>query len=407
MTGSGFTAIVRFEIVRTVRKPQFWIAAVLMPALFAIIAFAVAWSSAASPESSDSSTITFEYVAPTGLISEDAAAVLHGTPTDGRAAAVDRVKDGSLQALFVFTGSSPQYEVDIYAQDKGVLLNGTYQELARNVFDRSVDTKVDSPQLVQEFRSGVATHVFAFSDGHAASGLGAQIPPALLVLVLVLAIAFLGNQMLNATVEEKENRISEMLLVSISARTLIHAKIAALTVIGLIQICVVAVPSLLLLSVFGLGDTLYGLQVGPLQFDLVPMVSGILILIGGLFLVTSALVTIGAMMPSAKEAAPFYSVVVLATIAPLYLVTSIIVDPQSAVATVMTFIPPFAAATALLRNAVGGLDPLASVLVIFELFGLSGVLLRFAISVFQRGVIQYGKRVPVLTALKLHARSGA
>ncbi|WP_286344786.1 ABC transporter permease [Frondihabitans sucicola] len=260
---------------------------------------------------------------------------------------------------------------------------------------------------MREIRSGVATHLFAYDDGRLASGIGSMLPPAFLVLVLVLVVALLGNQILYTTVEEKETRISEILLVSITAKTLIRAKLAALAIVGLVQICVIAIPSLALLAVSDVGETFAGLELGPLVFDPTRMVLGIMILLGGLLLMTSALVTIGAMMPSAKDAAPFCSVVMIATIAPLYLVTSIIVDPLSPVASVMTYLPFFAAATALLRNAAGGLTWWEAVLVAVELFVLSALLLRFAIAAFQHGVIQYGKRVPITTTLRARARSRA
>ncbi|BDZ52154.1 hypothetical protein GCM10025867_43950 [Frondihabitans sucicola] len=119
MTRTGFGAVVQFEIVRTFRKPQFWIAAILLPVLFGVIGLVVAWSSAASSEASSSQSLDFDYVAPPGLISEQVAAAHHGSLMSDEAAGIERVKDGLLDAFFVYSGKSPGYEVAIYAQDRG------------------------------------------------------------------------------------------------------------------------------------------------------------------------------------------------------------------------------------------------------------------------------------------------
>ena len=51
-----------------------------------------------------------------------------------------------------------------------------------------------------------------------------------------------GNQMLNSTIEEKENRVIEMILTTIEARTLIIGKIISLIVLAFIQIIAILIP---------------------------------------------------------------------------------------------------------------------------------------------------------------------
>lgn len=61
----------------------------------------------------------------------------------------------------------------------------------------------------------------------------------------------LGQQMLNITVEEKENRVTEMILTTIRPRVLIPAKITAVIVAGLVQAAVFLVPALIWLGTTG------------------------------------------------------------------------------------------------------------------------------------------------------------
>ena len=51
-----------------------------------------------------------------------------------------------------------------------------------------------------------------------------------------MTITMLGNQMLNITVEEKENRVTEMILTTLDPRVLIIGKVVAVLLVGLVQL---------------------------------------------------------------------------------------------------------------------------------------------------------------------------
>ena len=55
-------------------------------------------------------------------------------------------------------------------------------------------------------------------------------------------IVLLGNQMLNSTLEEKENRVTEMILTTINPTNLLLGKVISLFAIGIVQIAVFALP---------------------------------------------------------------------------------------------------------------------------------------------------------------------
>src|SRR5665811_1892134 len=57
-----------------------------------------------------------------------------------------------------------------------------------------------------------------------------------------VSIVLLGNQMLTSTLEEKENRVTEMILTTLNPTTLIIGKVISLFMVGLMQMLIFALP---------------------------------------------------------------------------------------------------------------------------------------------------------------------
>lgn len=387
MSASQLRVVTRFEVTRTIRRPQFWVAALLLPILMAGVVSIMTWAGTTAPAASE--PINFEYDDKSGIISETAAAHL-----GGRLAGPDasrRAESGELTAYLLFPANPTTEPVEIVAADRGLFGNSDYTRLADSLFTTSVDSTLESDETVALVRTSIATTLHTYTNGQPAGGLGAMLVPGVLAVLLLLIVTLLGNQMLNSTIEEKENRVSEMMLVSLPARTLIHGKILALTLLGLVQVAIFLLASVIMYAVTAPGIDLDGLGVGEIVVDPVRAAVGMLLLLGGLLTLLALLVLIGAVMPSAKDAAPFYSAVVLITIVPFYFVTAVLLNPESPVVAFLTYFPLTAPMTALMLNATGALNPWVGTAVAVGLFVIGALILRLAVSAFQRGVIQYDR----------------
>src|SRR5664280_3635627 len=82
----------------------------------------------------------------------------------------------------------------------------------------------------------------SYKDGKVSGGINAVIPPMLFLLIFYVAIIMLGNQMLSSTLEEKENRVTEMILTTMNPTTLIIGKVISLFLVGLVQMLTFALP---------------------------------------------------------------------------------------------------------------------------------------------------------------------
>ena len=238
-----------------------------------------------------------------------------------------------------------------------------------------------------------------YKDGQEAGGFSALIPPLFFLLIFYVVILLLGNQMLSSTLEEKENRVTEMILTTVNPTTLILGKIVSLFVIGLVQVLVFALPVIVGYLFFRESLALPGFDLSTLTFDPQKMIVGALLLIGGFTLFTGTLVAIGAAMPSVKDAGAFFGMMMALIFIPFYIVALIVSDPSAFIVQVFTYFPFSAPVTAMLRNGFGSLEWWQSAIIIVELFGLGYLMLRLAVRLFRFGSIEYTRKVSLKTAL--------
>lgn len=387
----NLTTVLRFEVFRTLRRRIFWIVTLGVPVLAGAIFALSAFSSTAGAESIDdlaSQTQAFTYTDDSGIVSTEVVAELGGKPEADPGAAPGLVQQGRAEAYLRFPADPAKQPIEIYSQDAGFIGNTAYPGLARNVLETSAATQI-KPALAAVLSDSVTVQSTAYADGVVSGGLGGFLPPLVFILLLFLVVTLLGNQMLNITVEEKENRVTEMILTSVKPTTLILGKVLAVCVVGAVQVVVFSIPTLIA------GG--FALSLAPPGFELefLPsrMVLGFVLFMGGFLQFTGLLVCLGSIMPTAKDAGGAFTAVILTLFLPLYAVTLILSNPDGVVSQILTFFPLTAPLTALLRNAAGGLGPIEAGIVIVELFALSAALLWLGARLFRAGSLAYDRRL--------------
>jgi ABC-2 type transport system permease protein len=290
--------------------------------------------------------------------------------------------------------------VKVYGKDVGLFDSGKYASVAQAILQSSVEQKIDNPQLSKVAAGTINTTTVTFSDGKVSGGFNAVIPALLFLAIFYVVILLLGNQMLSSTLEEKENRVTEMILTTIDATSLILGKVLSLFVIGLVQMLVFAIPTVVGYIFFRSQLNIPDFNLTSLTFDPEQMIVGALILLGGFALFTGTLVALGAVMPTAKDAGPIYGALMVLIFIPFYTVTLVVSDPDAFIVQLFSFFPYSAPVTALLRNAFGTLPLWQAVIIILELFVLAAIVLRIAVQLFRYGSIEYSRRVNIGSVLR-------
>lgn len=383
-----------FEFIRSIKKKSFWIGVILFPVMFATIAGISYASNKATDEKvqqSQNEKFSLEVTDESGMVSP-AMLTGFGAKTVDKTAGIANVQSGKVDAYFYYPKELNKNPIEVYAKDAGMFDNGKYDAVAKLILEQSIASTVnDNTKAVLQKSVGVT--VTTYKDGAIFDGIKSMIAPAIFLVLFYFVIAVFGGQMMNSTVEEKENRVIEMLLTSVEPRTLIIGKILALICLGLLQVFLILLPTLL--GYFALKDQLHlpSLDLTSLTFDWTRIAIGFVIFLLSFLFFTGLLVTIGAAVPTAKEAGPFIGVVMMLLFGPLYAASLFVSAPEASIVQFLTYFPLTSPIPLLLRNAIGNLQAHEIIIALALLLVATIFIIRLAVRVFRYGALEYSRKL--------------
>lgn len=403
MARHNLSTVVSFEITRTLTKRRFWIATLIVPVIIGIVVALIVAANTSTDNSVTSQKdqkFSFSYSDASGVIDPAIVKSLGGTEAASGADAIAAVKSGDVDAYFAYPADPAKQATKVYGVDKGIFDNGKYSSVATRILTASAEAKVGDAKLSSLVQGTGPVEATTYdSSGDLSGGIASVIPPLLFLALFYVVILLLGNQMLTSTLEEKENRVTEMILTTLNPTTLIIGKVISLFVVGIVQMLVFALPIVIGFLFFRSSLNIPSFDLSNLQIDPFQMVIGALLLIGGFILFTGTLVAVGAIMPTAKDAGQIFGVMIALMFVPFYAVTLIVSDPHSFIVQIFTWFPYSAPVTALLRNGFSSLSPAEAIGVVVEQFVLGLIVLQVAVRLFRYGSIEYTRKVSLTSIL--------
>ena len=214
-------------------------------------------------------------------------------------------------------------------------------------------------------------------------------------------ILLYGMNVLRSVLEEKTNKISEVIVSSMKASHLMLGKIIGVGAVALLQ---VAIWGVIMGVAASRSDTLtkrFGLPAGALDVVHVPMgtvaaVLGFFVL--GFLLYSALYAALGAAVNSEQEAQQFQMLVLMPLIVPIALVFRIVSDPLGPVATTLGLIPFTAPVTMAMRLASAPVPPVQIVASLALMVVTVLAVAWIAGKIYRVGILSTGKR-PTLAEL--------
>ena len=211
------------------------------------------------------------------------------------------------------------------------------------------------------------------------------------VMLILIPVAIYGQEIMRGIIQEKTERIVEILVSSMSPMELLSGKILGMAAVGLTQIAVwMAMASLL--AVFSTAMmSASGANIGQFLRPAVAAYFLIFFILAYLIYVCVYAVA-GAIVNSEKEAQQVVAPVILLLMAPWFLIMPIIMNPDSTMATVLSLIPVYTPITMFVRVLVSE-PPFWQVLLSITLSIVTIVgMLWVTAKIFRLGLLSYGKR---------------
>ena len=227
-----------------------------------------------------------------------------------------------------------------------------------------------------------------------------QWAPVGFVYLLWISVFTITQMLLTNTVEEKSNKIIEVLLSSVSPIQLMAGKICGIALTGLTMVI-----SWIVFFFAGIKLFPYFLDEMPktdfsvIARDPIYIASFLAYFIMGYLLLAAILVGIGSVCNSLKEAQNLMTPVTIILIIPLVSMVPIGKDPNGTLAKVMSFIPPFTPFV-MMNRAAGPPSVLEYLLTTILLILSIGVAFWAAAKIFRIGILMTGKPPRLLEILK-------
>jgi ABC-2 type transport system permease protein len=212
--------------------------------------------------------------------------------------------------------------------------------------------------------------------------------PLGLTYILFFVVFSVGSMMLTNTIEEKSNKIVEMLLSSVSARQLMIGKLIGLALVGMTPLLIFGTLGFVLLTVFGAGDeTLTLIRDVLLSSPLVPLF--FLYFVLGYTLYASIYLAVGALCESIQDAQQLSIPMTIIMVLPAPFLISVVQDPNGLFAKILTWIPFYTHYALMLR--LSSSPPVwevlaATVMLVFAV----GLMLFFMGRIYRAGILQSG-----------------
>ncbi|MGA2503793.1 MAG: ABC transporter permease [Anaerolineales bacterium] len=213
--------------------------------------------------------------------------------------------------------------------------------------------------------------------------------PIVAGIAFIIAMFSTGGYLMQAVVEEKENRTMEVIITSVSPNQLITGKIIGDIAVGLTQIILWLVFIIGPILVFRNTLTfLQGIQIGPQTLLLL-----VFIMFPAFILVSALMAAIGATVSEAREGQQMVGMISLPIWIPYMLTTLLMGSPNSPLAVGLSLFPLTAPLTMLMRDGLTILPAwqiaISSVILVLTAVGT----IWLAGRAFRIGMLRYGKRL--------------
>jgi ABC-2 type transport system permease protein len=211
--------------------------------------------------------------------------------------------------------------------------------------------------------------------------------PYAVTMLFYIIILSTASLMLSSVAKEKENRVMEVLMVSVTPQQLLTGKIVGLGLVGLLQTVTWVGTGRILLARSGVTFDL------PIAFQLPAsfLIWGLIFFLLGFAVYASLMAGLGALVPNLREASQATIVVIFPLIIPIFLINVLISEPHSLVSTVLSLFPLTSPVAMMTRLASGGVPIWQILLAVVLLAGTAILVIRAVARMFHAQSILSGQ----------------
>jgi ABC-2 type transport system permease protein len=376
---------------RVARKS--FVAVLLMPLVIIAVIVVVSLISASAAIDSDKGVVG--YIDPTDTLARatpppvDAANTFQRYPDEASArTALESQKIIAYYVLapdFATTGRASFY---YWKNEPGKSVTRAFNQFARTALVDGRDA-----QVARRLMDG-STFSMRTPDGSRTfneNNIFSIIFPIMVAILFIIALFGGSAYLLQAVVDEKENRTIEIVVTSVTPMQLMTGKIVGLAAVGLTQIAVWLIGAAVALQVArGQIEFLQDASIAPDFIALAIVLSVLQYLLFG-----AIMAGVGSVVTDAKQGQSLATPFNLVAMIPMFFFVVILFDPNSTLAVILSLFPLTSPLTLLMRYSMTSV-PFWQIAVAVVLLALSVLgAMWLAARIFRIGMLRFGQRVSV------------
>ncbi|MFN8580515.1 MAG: ABC transporter permease [Gemmatimonadaceae bacterium] len=423
-------AVISREYLERVRSPWFVVATVFGPVFFGLLMYLPAYMASRSQASTDVARIRVLDVTGTEIGSRIASALNGGVMGDTSLTQVVRLTRDELaaaetlatravvaQALKGYLVLSRSPAVGITARYAGANATAiadmqrleavTQREVLAVQLRAAGVTEADADRLTRSRFSLTADRITP--SGRGGSGSVSLFFALSVAMLLYMTILVYGQNVLRGVIEEKQTRVAEIVLSSVSSTTLLAGKVLGVGAVGLTQILIWLSTARFMFDYRAPMLRRLGLTVIPLQLPhITPVMLALLILffVLGYTLYAAMFAVVGAMVSSEHEAQQAQLPVILLLVMSIVFLQPVMSAPDGRLATTLAMIPFSAPIVMPLRMSSINVPWWDLGLSLLSLSAASYLAIYVAARIYRTGLLMYGKRASLRELARWVRQSG-
>lgn len=409
MSTNKISLIIKREYTQRVRRKSFIITTILFPILMiGLMALPTIIAAVSNPETKHVAVVDKSGIIATQLQSDQSVAFDISDESVDKLRQSDNldailvVPDNALSTSAGFTLlTNNSLGLQSESQIKSIL-NSTVQQLRLAQHDDipqlgKIMTEVQSPILVESLK-------IDGDEDEASSSLGSYLIGLLMSFILYMFVLIYGQMIMTSIIEEKNNRVLEIVVSSVKPTQIMLGKIFGIAGVAITQILIWG-AIIGLFSTFVMPSLITNALTGNTDMELTSILTtignpgyilglfcqlAILLILGYLFY-SAIFAAIGSAVDNIQDASQLQSIATVPIILAMVFTMTVLNDPNSTLATWLTLIP-FTAPMVTMARVPVGIPVWELIAAIASMILWTALIIWMAARIYRVGIFMYGKK---------------
>lgn len=295
-------------------------------------------------------------------------------------------------------------KIIIFSSKKNFADNMKIEDQIRNFLIDNL-LKNEPSNIIERIKKPMNSEYFTLNEKGLKSedsGFTIVLLPLVFSMLFSLSIFASSGFLLQSVIEEKENRIMEVILSSVSHKDLLIGKIIGLGALGLTQILIYLIGATAIILINPLA--LY-LIISQIHISIPLLAAGIIYFILGYVVFAGIMAGVGAIATTSREGQQIAVIFSLTGSFPFMFSQFIITNPNEIFAKVLSIFPLTSPITMIMRLSITDVPLYEIIISIIVLVVSAYFIVEMSVRIFRASLLMYGKK-PTIKELIKYVRQG-